>query len=267
MRYVVIIAAVLMAACGGSEMERMGGVDYAWKSSGCDAMDDPYLLVHLHVLTAEDSSVLDTRELGRKLELNLNLMDSGSSVFALITGLCMGDSIHMELPADSFYPAIGGLTPPALEGKDVIAELVLMDRLDEIGYQVNKQLFEKGAMARYVERFGWNATLDSATGIYYEKLSAARTRPRNFRKAKMKYIIKTLNDQPLAYSQEGEPWLFDREDEGMLRGLRFVGMLLNESERIRALIPSSMAYGSSGQGRVAPFQPIVVEMELLQIVE
>lgn len=265
-KIVAIVLLIGLAACGES-MITDGAIQYRANELKCEAGANIYWLMEMEARTGADSLLFNTRQLGHKLEVHSDQMVKTSGFYKILSRLCVGDSIFMVLPTDSFYLAMSGVRPLGLKDEKITLNITLLDQLNELQYMAHKLAFEQESMAKYVQKFRWNATFDSTTGIYYEKLKVARNAESTFTKAKMSYVIKTIDDRLVDRSSEDRQLIFDQSDLGLLKGLRFVGSLLNEGESIRAIIPSTMAFGRSGFESVGPFQPIIVEMEVEEILE
>lgn len=266
MKKILVLIAVVLSACSDNEMKQLGAISYAYTDLKCETSEEVYWLMHIEAKTDKDSVLFNSRTLGRMLELHSASIDSNSSFYELLSRLCTGDSVYLEMNTDSFYLAMNGQTPVDVS-RQLRLNISLKDKLNPLQYQVHKQMFEKQSIEKYVKKFRWNASYDSTSGIYFEKLKTARSRNGGFTKAKMRYLIKTIDDKIVAYSKEDEPLIFDKNDDGLLRGLKFVGSQLNDKESIRAIIPSTMAFGAQGHERIPPNHPIIVEMELLEIIE
>ena len=182
--------------------------------------------------------------------------------------LCSGDSLLIDLAADSFYTALGGVRPLNLDAQPVNVWVRMQDKLTALQYEVHKQLFEQESMSKYIEKYRWNAIYDSATGIYYEKLKTSRSNQGDFKKASFKYVLKTINEDLIAFSKEEDPLIIDMENSNeLMKGIRFLANRLNENESARALIPSSAAFGNQGNEKVPPYFPIIIELEYLERIE
>lgn len=265
MKKVVLIALVFLLACNqDAKMKTEGGIQFLSSGLKCPIEKEEYLLMDMVVLTASDSLVFSTRSLGRKLELDLNKMNRQSTVYKLLSTVCVGDSIQMQLSADSFYLGLGGVRPAQLQKGILKVQAWMSDKLNYIQYEAHKQAFELESMEKYVKKFGWNTVFDSTTGIYYEKLKAVRSVKMPFKKGKFKYSLKTINDQLIAYSKEEDPLIVNWEDNSILKGIHYLMGQMNEHESLRAIIPSNMAFGSNGNGKVPAHQPVIVELEFLE---
>lgn len=267
MKYLNILLLVITLASCSDQMKKHDYISYKANGLNCQDSAKKYWLMDMVNRTENDSVIFSTLNMGRKLELDMDLVNRASSLFQLLAKVCDGDSIYLELPADSFYSAMNGSGPNKLSGQNVKLNIHMHDKLSDIQYQAHKQAFEQRSIEKYVKKFGWNAQYDSTTGIFYEKLKTSRTANSEFKVGKFKYLLKTITDEPIAYSKDEEPLLLDTEDDTVLKGLRFAAGRLNEGESIRAIIPSNMAYGPEGNAKIPPYFPIIVELEMLEKVE
>lgn len=257
-----------LAACSEQQSwNKFEGLEYKGELNDCQDDAVNYYLLDLHLKNETDSSIINTYKLGRKLEVAKGSMDGTSGLARLIARMCPGDSLDLKLPLDSIYLALGGQRPAGLEAGQGKMSLVLSDALTEIKYDAHKRVFEKQSMERYVNRFRWAVEYDSVSGVYYEYLKHSRSSAVEYSKAEIAYVIKGLNDELIEYSKDGEPLIYDRSDGALLKGMHVVASKLQKGDKIRAILPSSMAYGKKGKGRIPAFYPLVIEMELLEIIE
>ena len=268
MKHYYIIGLLFLAACTDVKVTQERGAEYTTSGEDCSDINDEYFLMDVVLKDQKDSVLLNTLELGRKLEIRREQLDSHMLLAELVMKLCSGDSIAISMNADSFYMALGGMRPVNLPSQKVSAWLRMQDKLTALQYGVHKQLFEQESMAKYVEKFRWNATYDSATGIYFEKLKSSRSNQVPFKEASFSYVLKTINEDLIAYSKEDDPLIVNSDNSnGLMKGIRFVSSLLKEGESARALIPSSAAFGTQGNEKVPPYFPIILELEYLERIE
>jgi hypothetical protein len=265
-KYFVLIA--LIYACNSSRYEEMGGVKVQRSSELCTNDSTTHWLVDIEAKTAADSTYLNTLVLQRKIEITSYSIPHNSTLFSLLSECCKGDSFKIILPADSFYLALGGVTPAFLEGQKEIKIAVWMrDKLNPLQYIAHKQAFENESIDSYIKSARWNGVRDSSTDIYYEFLKNIEVPIKSFKKAKFKYVIKTLNDNVIAYSKDEDPLVMDANDKSILLGIQFLSKKLGVGESLRAILPSSQAFGVQGNSKVPGYMPIVVELEMLEIME
>ena len=68
------------------------------------------------------------------------------------------------------------------------------------------------------------------------------------------------------YTKNDEPFIFDISDDGVIGGIRFLASKLSKGESLRAIVPSDLAYGASGNYVISGYTPVIIEMELLEYV-
>jgi FKBP-type peptidyl-prolyl cis-trans isomerase len=153
------------------------------------------------------------------------------------------------------------------DSERIYVNVWMRDKLTDIGYVSFKQTFEQQVMARYTQQNRWNATLDTTTQIYYEVLKKKGGPQGTFSKVKVKYLLKLLNEQAVAYSKDGDPFIYDVNDKAVIGGIQFLAKKLKVGESGRALLPSSQAFGANGNMRVSGYTPIILELEVLGYVE
>ncbi len=194
-------------------------------------------------------------------------LDSSSSLYMLLTQTCEGDSSKLKLTAKEFYTSMKGIVPAHLRGNDQITVHIWMrDKLTDVEHISYKKVYEKDLIGGYIENLRWNGTSDSSTGIVYEILKKD-SGPQPIKKAKVKYIIKSLNEQLIASSHGDRLLVFDVNDKGVLGGIRFLVSKLGLGESARAVVPSGMAYGADGNTRLPGYMPILLEIEIIEILE
>ena len=264
----VLILAALLSACNNSSYNEVGGILVSRAEKVCDQDSSNHWLVDIMAKTKADSTYLNTKLLNRKIEIDAATMDKRSSVYKVLKETCAGDSVSFKLPADSFYLALGGVSPVWLNGKDEIwVTLWVQDKLNNLQYIAHKQVFEAERIAEYINNSKWSGQLDSTTEIYFELLKKNDKKIVPFKKAKFKYVIKSLQDNVLAFSKDEDPLVMDANDKSILLGIHFLSKQLAVGESLRAVLPSSQAFGPKGNSKVAGYMPIAVELELLEIIE
>ena len=269
MRHVffVLLGSILLWSCNDKPMDKLGNVVYSRGGQPCEAELKNHWLMDIEASNAKDSVYLNTLQLGRKIEVHRLQLDSSSTLTKLLTQTCKGDSLKLKLTAKEFYTSMKGAVPAYLKDDDQIMVYIWMrDKLTDVEHISYKKVYEKDAIRRYTENLRWNGISDSATGIVYEKLRT-NSGPQPIKKAKVKYIIKSLNEQLIASSQGDRLLVYDVNDKGVLGGIRFLVSKLGLGESARAVVPSGMAYGADGNTRVPGYMPILLEIEIIEILE
>ena len=250
--------------CNTTLQEELNNVKYNIFGQRCiHPKEDVYFLVDMVGKTAEDSTFVNTKLIGKKLEIAPKMLKKNSSFYSLLNVLCVDDSIYMEIPVDSFYGAFDKKVPYFLKQSDWIKlHITLLDRLSPKKYHTYKLSFEERQIQEYLEKYNWNAETDS-NNIFFEKLKH-NSDSSSFEEIKLKYIIKTIDERLISYSKEGDPLVYNINDKNILKGIRILANKLQPGEKLKAVIPSSLAYGTYGNKTVVPYTPLIVELEYLE---
>lgn len=269
MRNILIacIGSILLFACGEKPMDKMGDVTYSRGGEPCTTVAKNHWLMDVEARTANDSIYLNTNTMGRKIEVHRLQLDSTSTLYTLLLQTCERDSIELQLTAKEFYTSMKGKVPAHLkEGENIDVKIWMRDKLTDVEHITYKKVYENDAIRRYTEKLRWNGIRDSSTGIVYEKLKTNKG-AQPIQKAKVKYIIKSLNEQLIASSTDENLLVYDVRDKDVLGGIRFLVSKLGTGESARAVVPSDMAYGADGNSRVPGYMPILLEIEIVEILE
>lgn len=267
MRYSgLLILSVLIISCGENAFQKQGDVFYKKGQSNCIEIKNHWLL-DIKAQNPDDSIYLDTRQLGRKIEIHRLNTDTTSAFIQLLSSTCKGDSVQFKIMAHDFYTALKGSVPKYLNDSDYVnTTLWMRDKLSDIEHIAYKKAFESNQIDKFISSQRWNGIRDSLTLIYYEKLKSNANQQPKHSKAKIKYVLKKLNGQVIYYTKNDEPFVFDISDEGVIGGIRFLASKLSKGESLRAIVPSDLAYGAFGNHVISGYAPVIIEMELLEYV-
>ena len=257
---------ILIISCGENAFQKQGGVYYKKSQSVCNEFKNHWLL-DIKAQNPEDSIYLDTRQLGRKVEIHRLNTDTSSTFIQLLNSTCEGDSIQFRITARDFYTALKGSVPTYLNDSDYVTTTLWMrDKLSDLEHIAYKKAFESNQIEKFISTQRWNGIRDSLTLIYYEKLKSNANQQPKHSKAKIKYVLKRLNGQVIYYTKNDEPFIFDISDDGVIGGIRFLASKLSKGESLRAIVPSDLAYGASGNYVISGYTPVIIKMELLEYV-
>lgn len=266
--YVFILLCIAVVGCAPTEKwSTEGNVSYQRSGEVCTEVKNHWLL-DLKAIDSKDSVYLNTAKLGRKLEIHRLQLDSVSTVCKLLSETCEGDSLMMKLTAAEFYAGLGGKVPMHLADGDIIqVHMDMVDKLTDMEHIIYKKTYESDAVRRYLEQQRWNGERDAATGITYELLKKNPKGKQVAKKAKVSYVIKSLNEQLVARSIDGDPLIYNMDDKGILKGIHFLVSKLKEGESLRAVVPSDQAYGADGNSKVPGYMPILMDIEVIEVLE
>lgn len=262
------VIALLLTACGEQAYEQLGNISYQRNTEPCSNGKKNHWLVDLQAKNARDSMYINTFLRGRKMEIHTPQIDTSTDVYKLLAGTCKGDSIVLKLDANTFYTSLNGTVPSnLLADEKITVKLWMRDKLSDIEHITYKKIFEAKMADAYVRENKWNATLDSASEVYLERLKVNKNVRGDFKKVKIKYNITSLNGNPIANSRAGDLFVYDKNDKGIIRGIRYIVDELAVGESARAVVPSAFAYGENGNEKVPGYMPVIIEIEIVEKIE
>lgn len=262
----IIVLVVLIISCSEDAFQQEGDVFYKRGSSTCSD-DKNHWLIDIKAHNSEDSIYLDTRALGRKIEIHRLNTDTSTTFIQLLSSTCKADSIQFRIRAQHFYTALKGSVPSYLNDSDFVTTTLWMrDKLTDIEHIAYKKAFERNQIDQFIKNQRWNGTLDSSSLIYYEKLKMGHIQPVKFKKAKIKYVLKKINGQVIYSTKDEEPFMYDVSDQQVIGGIQFLAGKLSKGESIRAIVPSDFAFGATGNTIISGYTPIIIEMELIDYI-
>mgnify|MGYP001593482568 CR=1 FL=1 len=258
-----VVLLSFMVSCGDKPYDVDRGVEYLRGGDQCDDVKDHWL-VDLEAKTSSDSMYLSTHTLNRKVELQVSQLDTNSTLFRLLSETCESDSIKLKIEAQNFYRPLGGSVPfHLLEDEMIFVTVWMRDKLNDIEHIAFKKIYESQAMVNFVDQNNWNCDRDSVSQIYFERLKTNDGKRGSQDKVSVLYSIKTLNNKILISSKPDDPLVYNVNDRGIIKGIRFMVEHLAIGESARAVIPSDYAYGPDGNGKVPGYMPIIIELEVL----
>jgi FKBP-type peptidyl-prolyl cis-trans isomerase len=120
---------------------------------------------------------------------------------------------------------------------------------------------EKAAMVAYCTANNITYT-EHASGILYEIMSPGLgAQPTLTSTVSTVYTGKLLNNTQFDASANPVSFLLS----GVIKGWQIAIPLIKKSGRIKMVIPSSLAYGCSGSGSIAPNSPLYFEVTLTDV--
>ena len=108
---IIVLSLIALVSCENRSFQKLGEINYLKSSTNCNDRSTEYWLMDMKCTDKKDSVLFDSKTIGRKFELNISNVDTGSHLFHLLADLCVGDSIYLEMPATDFYKSMRGVTP------------------------------------------------------------------------------------------------------------------------------------------------------------
>ena len=199
----------------------------------------------------------------------------------------MGDSASFIISADSFFLVsnkMDKLPPGIVAGDELIFQIGLVDiqseqetmkRIESLRSQSNTeekammdkmQAEEPAAIQEYLKRKNITAK-PTASGLYFietAKGNGAKVKPGQ--KVTMQYTGYLLNGKKFdsSFDHDGKPFSFKLGNKEVIAGWDEGVAMMNVGSSATFVIPSILGYGSSSQGPIPPFAPLVFEVQLMK---
>lgn len=207
----------------------------------------------------------------------------------LMEGLKMmhkGDSASFIISADSFFLVsnkMDKLPPGIVAGDELIFQIGLVDiqseqetmkRIEALRSQSNTeekammdkmQVEEPASIQDYLTRKKITAK-PTASGLYFiETAKGNGAKVKSGQKVTMQYTGYLLNGKKFDSSfDHGKPFTFTLGKAEVIAGWDEGVAMMNVGSSATFVIPSSLGYGSNGQGPIPPFAPLVFEVQLMK---
>ncbi len=208
----------------------------------------------------------------------------------LMEGLKMmhkGDSASFIVSADSFFLVsnkLDSLPPGFKSGDELIFHIGLVDiqteqetmkRIESLQSKSNTeekaimdkmQAEEPAAIQEYLKRKNIKVK-PTASGMYYietGKGNGPKAKPGQ--KITMQYTGFLLNGKKFdsSFDHDGQPFTFTLGNKEVIAGWDEGVAMMNVGSSATFVIPSTLGYGSNGQGPIPPFSPLVFEVQLMK---
>lgn len=143
------------------------------------------------------------------------------------------------------------------------------DSLDAYLEYANQSLneHEEKKIEQYLARHQWDLT-KTPTGlryIVYRKGDGSNAVPGST--VKVNYTLSTINGIVLSSSEKEGPMIVTIEQTDVISGLHELLQLMNQGARARAVIPSRLGYGFTGdQERIPKGATLVYDIEVISII-
>lgn len=189
-----------------------------------------------------------------------------------------GDSVTLIFNADSFAHYYFGMDDfqPDLKEREIYIDLKVVAAFTsaqvlEMQQKRNEEMAalrdsEAERMAQYIAENNITAA-PQASGLIYVKKSAGKgAKAVDGKLVSVHYTGKLLDGAVFDSSVErGEPIQFILGAHQVIPGWEEGIALMQEGEKGTLLIPSDLAYGEYGQGPIAPYSPLVFDVELVKV--
>lgn len=292
------LAAIGLASCNGGFKKGDAGLLYNIHTSkgGTHIKEGDYVSVNMIVKTDGDSVLMNTYDAGHPSLAPMPKPQSKGDIYAGLQMLGEGDSATFKVPTDSIFKA-GAQRPPGLKGKFLVFQVkvekvlakgnltdqVFQGRLDDYKKTLIADMKnqEPAKIKKYIADHNLKVTTtpsglnyvitspgsgpkpgvgDTAVVNYTGRLTNGKAFETSVKEVFVKEKLQGDPNRPFAPIRV--PVGVQRVIAGWDEGLQ----LMSKGSKAVLVIPSNIAYKDQGMGPIAPFSPIVFELEMIDII-
>jgi FKBP-type peptidyl-prolyl cis-trans isomerase FkpA len=298
MKHHLIIAAgflaLILPSCSSSKIdgyeEAENGLHYRFYTrdeNGKPVQPGDGLLIRYVISNKRnDSVIVDSKNVSRDgtgyTNFGLNKSSFKGSFEDGMMMMSKGDSAEFIIPADSFFIKSMGYNelPPGIRAGDQLKGIFKIKDImpaKEVEAERQKQQAERetqlkeleGKEKETIEKYVADNKITvkpTASGLYYiETKKGSGPSPKVNDVVRVNYTGKLLDGSTFDSNAGQEPVEFPLTHgqliEGWVEGLQ----LMKKGGKGMLILPSSLGYGAQGNQRIAPFSPMVFEVELVDV--
>ena len=294
------LAALALASCNGGFEKSDSGTMYKIikDTHGTPIKTGDFVSVNVIAKTDKDSVLVNTYDIGRASQLLVAKPMYKGDLYSALLMLSEGDSAIIKIDADTLMRKSGQPKPPGFKGKYFnytikIEKVLEKGKLDDKAFQEKIGQYFKGEAEKAkvaepikIKKYITDKNLKPITtpsGLNYvitqagsgDKLAIGDTAVVDYTGHLMNAKEKVFDTSVKEVAQKNN--MFDKMrpyapikievcKKAVIPGWDEALQLLNKGEKATFIIPSSLAYGEQGYGPIAPFSPLVFEVELKNII-
>jgi FKBP-type peptidyl-prolyl cis-trans isomerase FkpA len=253
------------------------------KGKGTKPKLGDYLTIDMLIKSDKDSILIDTR---KRHQAIATLMLTPSFKGGIEDGFAMmaeGDSGVFVVSADSiFLKTFQKPLPESIKKGSMLTFYLTMIKItpkDE--YEEEQKQKEAEYMKKIAERKEKEPEIikeyitknhitakPTTTGLYFiNKVTGKGAKPAQGKSVQVRYVGKFLNGSVFDQSDESKPpFSFHIQQREVIPGWDEAIAMMREGGKATIIVPSSLGYGESGQGKVIPpYTPLVFDIELVEV--
>lgn len=294
----VALAAIAFASCNGGFKQGEGGMLYNIHSEKGKPKikEGDFISANLVVKNDADSVLSNSYDAGQQQPLVVPKPQFKGDVIDALALLGEGDSATVKVSVDSIFKK--ATRPPGFKGKYIIYDIKIekvipKGKMTDQEFQTtvgayiqaqakiqqdkepakiqkfiadSKQNFTKADSGFYynVTKAG-NGPLvakgDTVVANYVGKFTSGKLFDTNIKAEALKGKLQGAEQRPY------EPLKFAVGERRVILGWDLAFPLLNKGSKATLIIPSNLAYGSQGNPVIAPYTPLVFEVEVTDIIK
>ncbi len=235
-----------------------------------------YITLRMAYYIDNDSLLFTTEELPDKvMRVQLKEPEFEGDMMAAFKKMHESDSVHLSIPTNVFFPRILEISRPndvsSKSNVIVRVRMVEIQTPQEVAIAMNKKReeardTEPQKIADFVERTGYEGQ-KYKSGIMLEWVKRGGgdiAHPNN----QVVVEYKGYTTSGTIFDESETPFQFKYGVGAVIRGWDEAIAVMHEGDKAILVVPSSQAYGARGVPgtEIGPFEPLVFEIELIQII-
>ena len=195
--------------------------------------------------------------------------DTVSDFDKLLLNVHIGDSIIIEPPTDTIVSQVSNIiTKPGdkirfyIKVHQIISQKELTDHDKQV---IAHNQVEDSTLSEYVLR-RYTKAEKKPSGLYIlEHHTTNNVKAEYGDTISVYYTVTDTTNLKLDSNTEGKPFEFILGDDGLIAGWTEGLSYMREGERMKILLPSKIAYGEAGYGAIAPYTPLIFDLQLVKV--
>ncbi|MDR2963152.1 MAG: FKBP-type peptidyl-prolyl cis-trans isomerase [Bacteroidales bacterium] len=285
--YVCGVALAILYACGNKKTEYQksdAGFEYLYRvesNSGKFPHDSTMLFLQIRLFNDRDSVLFDSRDVAPQFkDFFAEPIPTDQPLHRAYAMMQEGDSMSFLFNARDYYRQINPHTTfvDSFAEHEKLRFEIKLEKIfteEEILTSMAKQLADKKLeeeflVADYIEH-NYPAAKPSVSGLYFiQERAGSGASPTAKNTVVLHYKVTYINGEPL-YSTytKNDPLVFQVSDPNVFPCLAEAVQRMKQGSRAIIVAPSKIAAGEKGnsQQRIAPYTPLIFDMELVNILK
>ncbi len=186
-----------------------------------------------------------------------------------------GDSAVFRIHGESFlrYSEMFANLPKGVQPDDyLIVKVKIEEKISKDQYAqilANKYHESEDAEIKLLEKYlnNFNITAKpTESGLYYvEKIKGSGKKAKENSLVTVHYSLMLADGELVETTLAQEPFTFKLGNKNVIAGWEEGIAMMNEGGKASLIIPSKIAYGKEGKGKILPYTTLIFEVELLKV--